>query len=247
MLFIATDQCGAADLDRGSSDPEGQDITLSLEPAPPYDLGTTAVLFIVTDEGGAADTAQTSITVINNKPVAVAVEQLTAMADSMTCFATVDPSAFDDGSSDPDGQTLIFTTDPEGPFLPGLTVVTLVVSDGCETDTTTTELVVECNQVAVKDHSIPLQFAVDRAVPNPFTGSTRIQLALPEARFVRAQVFNVAGRRVADLVNRRMEAGRWDISWDGRRSDGSATCAGIYLIRIQAGEDIVTRKAIRVR
>jgi flagellar hook assembly protein FlgD len=72
-------------------------------------------------------------------------------------------------------------------------------------------------------------------------------LALPEARFVRAQVFNVAGRRVADLVNRRMEAGRWDISWDGRSSDGSTTGAGIYLIRIQAGEDIVTRKAICVR
>jgi hypothetical protein len=203
------------------------------------------VLFIATDEIGAADTCQTSITVINNPPTAVAVEQLEVMADSLTCEATVDPADFDDGSSDPDEQTLSFAIEPPGPFTPGVYPVLFIVSDGCATDTTTTELMVRCNQVAIND--IPLHFAVGSAVPNPFQGTTRIQLALPEPRHVRVQVFNVAGQRVAELVDRRMEAGRWDISWDGRSHSGSATGAGIYLMRIQAGQDVVTRKAIRVR
>jgi hypothetical protein len=284
VLFIATDDCGAADtcmttisvinlppvaacldttivtdgqsctgtidpedLDDGTVDPEGQDITFALDPPPPYALGAHAVLFITSDVCGAADTCQTNITVINNAPMAAALEQIIVLGDTVTCMSSIDASAFDDGSSDPDGWTLTFSTVPPAPYPVGLTALLFIVSDGCESDTTTTEIIVQCNKVAITDNSIPLHFAVDTAVPNPFQGSTRIQLALPEARFVRAQVFDVAGRRVAELMNRRMEAGRWDISWDGRRNDGSATGAGIYLIRIQAGVDIVTRKAIRVR
>jgi len=284
VLFIATDQCGAADttqitisvinnppvamardttllvvvdscrvgmsaaaLDDGSFDPEGAPVTLALAPPPPYDIGIHPVLFIATDDCGASDTTQIAITVFNTKPVAMAVAQLVLEGDSLTCGAAAPPEAFDDGSSDGDGHALIFTAEPSSPYPYGSTQVMFIASDGCESDTVMTEVLVECALAGTEPGERPLQFAVTQPAPNPFHGATRIRLSLPEARRVSAAVFDIAGRRVADLVEGVLEPGHRDIVWDGRRGDGTLSGAGVYLLRIQAGKDMVVRRAIRVR
>jgi hypothetical protein len=284
VLFIATDDCGAADttqitiaiinnppvamgrdttllvvvdscrvgmiadsLDNGSFDPEGAPVTLALAPPPPYDIGIHPVLFIATDDCGASDTTQITVTVFNTKPVAMAVTQLVLEGDSLTCGASAPPSAFDDGSSDGDGHALIFTAEPPAPYPYGTTQVMFIASDGCESDTVMTEVLVECALASNDGLGRPLQFTATQPMPNPFHGTTRIRLSLPEARHVHARVFDIAGRRVADLVDRIMEPGHWDVAWDGRRDDGTMSGAGVYLLRIQAGRDMVVRRAIRVR
>jgi hypothetical protein len=57
-----------ADVDNGSLDPDGDPITLALEPAGPYPLGNTPVRLIVTDDGGLADTCNATITVLDVTP-----------------------------------------------------------------------------------------------------------------------------------------------------------------------------------
>jgi hypothetical protein len=106
---------------------------------------------------------------------------------------------------------------------------------------------VTCALVDGSGGEVPLVFAASSAIPNPFQGATRVQLSLPDRRRVRAEVFDVAGRRVVELVDRTMDAGRWDIAWDGRRDNGTVAGAGVYLLRIQAGADVVVRRAMRVR
>jgi subtilisin family serine protease len=49
-------------VDDGSFDPDGDPITLALDPAGPYDLGTTNVTLIVTDETGASDSCDAVVT-----------------------------------------------------------------------------------------------------------------------------------------------------------------------------------------
>ncbi len=250
-LLVVVDSCkvgmDADSLDDGSYDPEGGMLTLTLDPPPPYDIGIHPVNFIATDDVGAADTTQITITVFDTKPVAMAVAQLMLDGDSLTCEASAPASAFDDGSSDADGHALIFTAEPSSPYPYGMTDVMLIVSDGCLSDTVMTQVVVDCALAGTDDVDLPLQFAVGNAVPNPFGGTTRIRLSLPEGRHVRAQVFDVAGRRIADLVDRRMEAGYRDIAWDGRGDDGRLAGVGVYMIRVQAGRDMIVRRAIRVR
>ena len=49
--------------------------------------------------------------------------------------ATVVASAFDNGSTDDDGDTLSFSVTPAGPYDLGTTSVTLTVTDGTASDT----------------------------------------------------------------------------------------------------------------
>jgi hypothetical protein len=64
--------CSAsASIDNGSSDPDGDPITLAQSPAGPYALGSTVVTLTVTDGQGASDSCQATITVVDQQPPAV--------------------------------------------------------------------------------------------------------------------------------------------------------------------------------
>lgn len=56
------------DVDNGSYDPDGDPITLSLDPLGPYPLGDTLVELIVTDETGLSSSCQATITVNDTTP-----------------------------------------------------------------------------------------------------------------------------------------------------------------------------------
>jgi hypothetical protein len=73
------------------------------------------------------------------------------------------------------------------------------------------------------------------ASPNPTTGESRISYALPRAAPVRISIYDIAGHRVATLVDGFQEAGRQEVAWTGRTSGGQALSAGVYLIELVAG------------
>ena len=84
-------------------------------------------------------------------------------------------------------------------------------------------------------------------VPNPFSAGTSITFTLPADGRVTLVVYDVQGRRVATLVDRRVEAGEHTIPWDGRAADGTPAAAGFYIIRLAAGDEVRIRKAILTR
>jgi hypothetical protein len=55
----------SASVDNGSSDPDGDPITLTQTPAGPYSVGTTSVMLTVVDDKGATAQASANVTVIN--------------------------------------------------------------------------------------------------------------------------------------------------------------------------------------
>lgn len=57
-----------AQIDNGSYDPNGDPITLSVDPKSPYVLGITPVTLTVTDDGGLADTCGAKVTVVDTTP-----------------------------------------------------------------------------------------------------------------------------------------------------------------------------------
>jgi len=79
--------------------------------------------------------------------------------------------------------------------------------------------------------------------PNPFSGQTTIEYALPEAQEVRLVAYDVLGRRVAVLANGRKEGGFHRVRWDA----GDRLSSGTYLLRLQAGSSEVTRRVTLVR
>jgi hypothetical protein len=83
--------------------------------------------------------------------------------------------------------------------------------------------------------------------PNPFGAQTSLKFALPNPGHARLTVYDVAGRRVADLVDRAMDAGVHSITWDGRDASGSPVASGVYLARLEAGGKTMTREMVRLK
>jgi hypothetical protein len=76
---------------------------------------------------------------------------------------------------------------------------------------------------------------------------TRIEFGVANAGPVELVVYDVAGRRVRMLVNEVLSAGRHERTWDGRDSAGSRAAAGVYILRLEAAERVLTRKLVRAK
>jgi hypothetical protein len=78
--------------------------------------------------------------------------------------------------------------------------------------------------------------------PNPFNGTTRIRFDLPVSGEANLSVFDVNGRRVADLEQGFLTAGEHGISWNAERLP-----TGIYYVRLLADRKMQIRKALLIR
>ena len=96
----------------------------------------------------------------------------------------------------------------------------------------------------VEDERRPaaLAFRLDGNYPNPFNPSTTIHFHLPTECRVRLDVFNVRGRRVANLIDRVEGAGEKHVPWNAE-----GLPSGVYLLRVQAGREVRTSKMILLR
>jgi hypothetical protein len=89
-----------------------------------------------------------------------------------------------------------------------------------------------------------LRFALDQNRPNPFNPVTNISFSLDTEADLTLRVYDIAGRLVRTLVERRMSPGVHTESWDGRSDTGGEVASGIYFYRLTAGERTLTRKAV---
>ena len=78
----------------------------------------------------------------------------------------------------------------------------------------------------------PVGFALGPNYPNPFNPSTVIPYELASGGYVRLEVFNLLGQRVAMLVDGEQQAGAHTAVWTGTDGVGRAVSAGVYLYRL---------------
>ncbi|MCK7516806.1 MAG: T9SS type A sorting domain-containing protein [Ignavibacteriales bacterium] len=72
-----------------------------------------------------------------------------------------------------------------------------------------TSFVTSVNEISSQ---IPNRFEVSQNYPNPFNPSTRFKYALPEGRNVKVVIYDLNGRRVAELVNDYQNAGTYEVT-----------------------------------
>ncbi len=63
----------------------------------------------------------------------------------------------------------------------------------------------------------------------------------------RLTIYDAAGRRVRRVVDRTLDAGHHDASWDGRDDRGVLTAPGIYFYRLETRGLTASRQLVRVR
>ena len=89
--------------------------------------------------------------------------------------------------------------------------------------------------------------SIGQNYPNPFNPNTTIPFTLEESARVRIAVYDVAGRRVRDLLDDRRGAGAHLARWDGRDTQGRRVPSGAYFVRLDAEGFAATQKLILVR
>ena len=100
-----------------------------------------------------------------------------------------------------------------------------------------------------EEHTVtqPQSLALCQNYPNPFNSSTTIRFSLPQQEMVALTIYNLAGQEVATLASSLREAGTYTLRWDGRDGEGRELASGVYLYRLQAGEQVETRKLLLLR
>ena len=85
-----------------------------------------------------------------------------------------------------------------------------------------------------------------QASPNPFQRSLSIRFSLEVPADVEVTVFDVAGRRVAKVLDGNLPAGSHEASWNGRDSRGERVRAGTYFIRARQGDRVESRQVVLI-
>ena len=80
--------------------------------------------------------------------------------------------------------------------------------------------------------ALPKTYALSQNYPNPFNPETQIKYQLPEAGDVRLIIYDILGREVRTLVNKKQETGFYNLIWNSRNEYGNRVSTGMYFFRI---------------
>jgi|GEM_PF-535127 len=92
------------------------------------------------------------------------------------------------------------------------------------------------------NNAAPNSFMLMQNYPNPFNPSTTIKFAIPKAGFVNLAVYDILGRRVAQLLNEHRQAGNYEIKFDAANLP-----SGIYLYRLNTGSTTEVKKMMLLK
>ena len=100
--------------------------------------------------------------------------------------------------------------------------------------------------VAVSETFGAAVLTMSAAFPNPFRSSSAVVFLLAADQRVRVDVFDIAGRLVRRLLDGPLPAGEHQVAWDGLGAGGRSTANGVYFYRLQAGDEQVVRRVVRL-
>jgi subtilisin family serine protease len=85
------------------------------------------------------------------------------------------------------------------------------------------------------------------AYPNPFNPATTINYDVVVAGHVTIAAFDVAGHRVATLVDETQAAGAHSFRWNAVNDDGNALASGVYVLSLTGNHSHVSRKIVLLK
>ncbi len=89
---------------------------------------------------------------------------------------------------------------------------------------------------------IPKDYALEQNYPNPFNPVTNIRFDIMKSSPVNLKVYDIKGNEVAELVNQNLNAGTYNVDFDGNNFS-----SGIYFYVISAGEFTQTKKMVLIK
>lgn len=95
--------------------------------------------------------------------------------------------------------------------------------------------------------TFPVTPRLEQNYPNPFNPETRISFRLTNSQKVMLQIYDNEGRLIKNLIEDRLQAGRHEVSWNGKTAEGLPAASGIYFYVLQTGNFRSAKKMILTR
>jgi hypothetical protein len=89
---------------------------------------------------------------------------------------------------------------------------------------------------------LPRRFYLYPAYPNPFNSATQLRYDVSRSGHLRLAVYDLLGRKVTTLVDRRMSPGTYYTTWDA-----GDTASGIYIARLVQDDQQVNQKLLLIK
>ncbi len=98
------------------------------------------------------------------------------------------------------------------------------------------------------DTDVPaVPIALHQNYPNPFNPATTIAYTIAEKGNVALRIYDASGKRVACLVDARLEKGSYKAEWNGKGENGNPAASGVYFCRLTAGDRTLSKKMVLSR
>ena len=97
--------------------------------------------------------------------------------------------------------------------------------------------------VGIDDQSaVPFNTSLNQNYPNPFNSSTVISYEIEEAQPVNITIYDITGRKVAEIVNGEASVGTHTIVWTGVNEAGKSVPSGVYFYKLSTPDGSIVRK-----
>ncbi len=84
--------------------------------------------------------------------------------------------------------------------------------------------------------------------PNPFNPMTKIKFVVNRDNLVQLNMYNIRGEKVRTLIQDRLPANEYTLTWDGKDDAGQSLASGTYFARLRIGAEVVqVRKVVLVK
>ena len=102
-------------------------------------------------------------------------------------------------------------------------------------------------ETGIKQDGIPLSFSFHPVTPNPFNPSARISFDLPRSAQVVLTVYDLRGHRIITLRNGFLDAGSYNLNWNGTDEKGRMAPSGMYVVVLEADRYRARQKVILMK
>ena len=89
---------------------------------------------------------------------------------------------------------------------------------------------------------VPDNFILYQNHPNPFNPITNIKFDLKKSSHTKLIIYDMLGKEVATLVNEKLDAGSYEVKWDG-----SGYSSGVYFYQLKADDYVDTKKMLLIK
>ncbi|MCF7918278.1 MAG: T9SS type A sorting domain-containing protein [Candidatus Cloacimonetes bacterium] len=83
--------------------------------------------------------------------------------------------------------------------------------------------------------------------PNPFNPELTVSFNIDETQAVKLEIYNSKGQKVKTMVNELFRPADYSLVWNGNDDNNHSVSSGVYFIRLQVGDEVVSDKVVLMK